>query len=230
MAPTATTATTTPASRTAAPRAADAHAVRRPKRLAPVWRTRRRRRAVLWWASVGVATVVTWSSVNAALTSAARAQRRWGVPREVLVASAAIPAGSPLAGRVAVRRWPAAMIPAGALGAAPPDGQVAARDIVAGEVVVAARVSRTAAAGPAGLVPAGWRALVVPLAVPGLPARPGDRVDLAATDTEGILVAAAVVIEARAERLLVAVPADSAAGVAAALGRGPLAVLLRGPG
>ena len=57
-------------------------------------------------------------------------------------------------------------------------GAVAVDAIGAGEVVTEARVGGPGAAGLAGRLPPGTRAVLVPLEVAGLPVRVGDHVDL----------------------------------------------------
>jgi hypothetical protein len=114
-------------------------------------------------------------------------------------------------------------------------GAVAVDGIGQGEVVTATRVGGPAAAGVAGRLPPGTRAIVIPFEVRGLPVRAGDRVDLlasgspdagfddpAAAAPSGPIASRALVVAVGPEGLLVALDRGDAVAVAAALGRGPL--------
>ena len=111
------------------------------------------------------------------LQRATDAEARWGTTRIVLVATSALAPGDTLAGRTVARRLPALAVPEGAVARAGA-GAVAVDAIGAGEVVTEARVGGPGAAGLAGRLPPGTRAVLVPLEVPGLPVRVGDHVDL----------------------------------------------------
>jgi hypothetical protein len=135
-----------------------------------------------------------------------------------------------LAGATEARRLPAAAVPAGAVPPlAPAAGAVG--EIGAGEVVTAARVGGPAARRVAGRLPAGMRAVVVPLEARGLPVQAGDRVDLLASSAgdvfdapapSGPVARSATVVGAAPGALVVALDPAAAVAVAAALGRGPL--------
>jgi Flp pilus assembly protein CpaB len=102
-------------------------------------------------------------------------------------------------------------------------GTVAVDAIGAGEVVTEARVGGPGAAGLAGRLPPGTRAVLVPLEVPGLPVRVGDRVDLLGVASPTAPVArGATVVALRPDALVVAVRPTDAVALAAALGQGPL--------
>jgi hypothetical protein len=80
-------------------------------------------------------------------------------------------------------------------------------------------------------MPAGTRAVAVPTPVAGLPVRPGDHVDLlAASGGDGRVVAPdGTVVAVTAQSTTVAVDADDAPRVAAALGAGSVVIALRNP-
>ncbi len=129
----------------------------------------------------------------------------------VTVAARDLPAGATLgSGDVTVERWPEASLPDGAVDS--PVGEVLASPVRRGEPLTDARlVGQAAAAAPAGSVAA-------PVRLPDASAvallRPGDRIDLVATDarrgrTE--LVAAGVLV-------LTVPPVDPGASAAGPLG------------
>lgn len=176
----------------------------------------------VYWFAVGA--FATWAYLAAAGHTAAadRAQAAWGSTAPVLVATTDLRPGDPLAGGVAVRDWPAALVPPGVLAAAPDDG-VARQHVAGGELLGARDV---AAAGPLALVPDGWLAVPVSESPPS-GAVTGDRVRVA---SEGVVIAeqALVVGQVDADVTLVAVPADGAALLPLAADAGAL-TLLREP-
>lgn len=214
----------------------------RPYRSLRPIRRRLPRSAIPWWIAVVVLAVGTAAIVNGALVRAADAEARWRDTRSVIVATRSIEWGQQLAEATEVRRLPKAAIPDGALTEVTAE-QVATAAIGQGEVVIAPRVSGQDAAGAAALLPAGTRALVIPLEVAGLPVQPGDRVDLLASQLGGLPVAdmssfdparpvarEALVVVAKFSYLVVAVSESTAAKVAAGLGQGPLVPALAAPG
>ena len=193
----------------------------------------------VWWAAAVVLAVASAAVVVRATGDADAARRRWGSTRAVAVAVAPIDAGIAIdASAVAVRDVPAGLVPDGALGTVP-DGRVALAPIVAGEVLVEARLAPAGLSGPAALVPPGWRAIAVPSgAGPGPPPLAvGDRVDIFATflaeaGTEPPTVAVAedaLVVAVDDEGVTVAVPEVDAARVAFATTAGAVTLALRGP-
>jgi Flp pilus assembly protein CpaB len=194
----------------------------RPGRVARPVRRRLPRRALPWWAATVALAIATGLVADGLLQRATDAEARWGTTRTVLVATSALAPGDGLAGRTATRRLPALAVPEGAV-AGTGAGAVAVDAIGAGEVVTHARIGGRGAAGLAGRLPAGTRAVLVPLEVPGLPVRVGDRVDLlGATSPSAPVARAATVVEVRADALVVAVGPTDAVALAAALGQGPL--------
>jgi len=187
--------------------------------------------------------------------ASARAARLGGLV-DVAVAARAVDAGEVVrAADVASRRLPASVLPDGPL-ATSPAGRVALVPLVAGEVLLAARLAPEGLRGVAALVPAGQRALAVPVDPGGLALRVGDRVDVLATfdvagdggDTgaaapadEGAagtpvaapaptfpVARAALVVGVGDEAVTVAVRPDEVPRVAFALARGTVALALAG--
>jgi Flp pilus assembly protein CpaB len=194
----------------------------RPGRVARPVRRRLPRRAVPWWAATVALAVATGLVADGLLQRATDAEARWGATRTVLVATAPLAPGDALAGRTVARRLPASAVPEAALAQAGA-GAVAVDAIGTGEVVTEARVGGTGAAGLAGRLPPGTRAVLVPLEMTGLPVRVGDHVDLLGVTSPTAPVArAATVVRLRAGALVVALSPTDAVAVAAALGQGPL--------
>ena len=194
----------------------------RPGRIASPVRRRLPRRALPWWAATLALALATGLVADGLLQRATDAEARWGTTRTVLVATSALAPGDALAGRTVPRRLPALAVPEEAVARAGA-GAVAVDVIGAGEVVTEARVGGPGAAGLAGRLPPGTRAVLVPLEVPGLPVRVGDHVDLlGVTSPDAPVARAATVVEVRADALVVAVAPTAAVALAAALGQGPL--------
>lgn len=181
----------------------------------PAWRraARRARRSVaLRWLAVAAAAALV--AVEAAQVGADATARRdaWGSTVPVAVAVADLEIGDEIRpGDVAVEQQPSAVVPEGALDDAV--GRVVTAAIVAGEVVVEARVAPSGLDGVVALVPPGWRALAVPSS-PGPPLAVGDRVEVLAPD---VVAADAIVVDVAEDVVTVAVPADDAPAVADAV-------------
>jgi Flp pilus assembly protein CpaB len=107
------------------------------------------------------------------------ARRRWGTTTPVAVAVRDLAPGDAVtAGAVEVRDLPEAVVPSGALDEAPA-GAIARQPVVAGEALVAERLAPHGLAGTAALVPAGQRAVAVPVGPTGAPPHVvGDQVDV----------------------------------------------------
>ncbi len=178
------------------------------------------RRPWLYW--LGVLAFASGAAVLVADAVAAvdEARREWGVERTVLVAGRDARPGEPLTGVVERRPLPAPMVPAGALGDAPPDA-VFRQQVTAGEIVVGADVAPSDA--PQALIPPGWQAVAVSERVP-TGAAVGDAVAVASGGV--VLAPEGVVVAARGDAVLVAVPAGDAAAVAAAVSAAEAALLL----
>src|SRR5690606_4867466 len=138
---------------------------------------------------------------------------------------------------VSLEARPAGVVPRHALTEVP-TGAVARADIVAGEVVVSSRLAPHGLEGVAAMLPAGTRAVAIPLE-PGLapPLRVGDRVDVLVAlgvDAEvdgppGFEVATdALVVAVEEAAATVAVARRDAPRVAVALGSGAVSLALVG--
>lgn len=214
----------------------------RPRRSLRPLRPRLPRRALPWYAAAALLTVLTAGFTHGALQRATAAEAAYGETRPVVVATAAVPAGDPVDPSVAtVQALPRVLVPDGALSELP-RGRRTMVALRRGEIVLDHRVSGSDAAGPAGLLGPGQRAVPVPLAVPGLPLAPGDRVDLVAGGAPGggidgdlpvgpaapdVVATDALVLAGDEETIVVAVPAPAAADIAVALTNGPLVPALR---
>ncbi|HZQ26633.1 MAG TPA: SAF domain-containing protein, partial [Acidimicrobiales bacterium] len=137
-------------------------------------RRRFRRHPAVFWLAAGLLAVLAFSSVSRATARG----HRFDPVVPVLVVRRPVPAGA-VVGRddVGRGRVPARFVPVGGLragAAASAVGRTALVDLVVGEVVVARRLSGLDVQGVAALVPAGRRAVVVPVGEAGVVARPGD--------------------------------------------------------
>jgi Flp pilus assembly protein CpaB len=146
------------------------------------------------------------------------------------------------ASTVEVRRLPEAAVSPGAL-AEPPTGSVVRQPVVAGEPLVAERLAPQGLTGVAALVPAGHRAVAVPigpLAAP--PLTIGDLVDVLAVVPVVVeelpsqsgdgpsfpLVEAAAVVDVGEQSITIAVPEADAPRVAWVLTNGSVVLALAG--
>lgn len=200
-------------------------------------RTAVRRAAVL-----GLA-VATGLVVVSLVSSADAARQRWGRARPVAVATRDLAPGDVVdASVVEVRRLPEAAVAPAAL-AEPPSGSVVRQPVAAGEPLVAERLAPEGVTGVAALVPAGHRAVAIPigpLAAP--PLTIGDLVDVLAVvpvpadgrpppsaDPPSFpLVEAAAVVDVGEQSITVAVPEADAPRVAWVLANGSVVLALGG--
>ncbi len=175
------------------------------------------RRRWLRWAVVATLAALTALTVHDRLRALDGARRAWSEAQTVLVADVDHDPGDPL--RLSAVRLPVVALPPSALTDLP-DGARLRRSISAGEIVVEADV--TAAAGPAAGAPPG--SVVVPFAGDVVAdARPGLTARVVA---EGIVLAAeATIVAVTGGATHVAVPADAAPTVAAAVRSGSASVL-----
>jgi Flp pilus assembly protein CpaB len=191
--------------------------------------------------------VVTGLVVMSLVSSAEAARDRWGRTRPVAVANRDLAPGDVIDGStVEVRRLPEATVGSGAL-AEPPTGSVVRQPVLAGEALVAERLAPQGLTGVAALVPAGHRAVAVPLGpVAAPPLAVGDLVDVLAVvavaseeppdGTAGRraaepsfpLVEAAVVVDVGDQSISVAVPEADAPRVAWVLTNGSVVLALSG--
>jgi Flp pilus assembly protein CpaB len=185
--------------------------------------------------------VVTAWVVGTTVAGAEADRRRWGEERTVAVAVHRIAPGTVLdGGDMRFERWPAGVVPEGALDALPV-GAVAIDLIVPGEAVVASRLAPDGLRGLTALLPPGWRAFAVPSGPGALRLERGDLVDVLATlepaaaggtgDEPTVLVAeSAEVLAVDEQSVTVAVPADAAGDMAFALASATVTLALRAPG
>ena len=193
--------------------------------------------------------LVTGLVVMSLVSSAEAARDRWGRARPVAVATHDLAPGDVIDGStIEIRRLPEAAVSPGAL-AEPPTGSVVCQPVLAGEALVAERLAPQGLTGVAALVPAGHRAVAVPLGpVAAPPLAVGDLVDVlavvsAAPASSGESAAAsasvdrppafplverAAVVAVEDDTVSVAVPEDDAPGVAFALTQGAVVLALAG--
>lgn len=166
----------------------------------------------------------------------AAARHRLGTTTRVVVLTADIAAGEPLtAGDVRLEDRPVAFVPADAL-TEPPLERALRVDGYAGEVLVAGRLAGAGRTGARAQVPAGWRAVTVPVAAgAGPPVTAGDVVDVIASfdplvaDEPSVVVATgAVVVHVDDDAVTVAVPAELVTDVAFATTTAAVTVALVG--
>jgi Flp pilus assembly protein CpaB len=196
------------------------------------------RRAVV----LGLA-IITGLVVVTLVSSAEAARQRWGRARPVAVATRDLSPGDPVDdSAVEVRRLPEAAVAPGAL-AEPPSGSVVRQPVAAGEPLLPQRLAPEGLTGVAALVPAGHRAVAIPigpLAAP--PLTTGDLVDVLAVvpalveerprppadEPSFPLVEAAAVVDVGEQSIAVAVPEADAPRVAWVLTNGSVVLALAG--
>jgi Flp pilus assembly protein CpaB len=190
--------------------------------------------------------ILTGLVVILLVSSAEAARQRWGRSRPVAVATRDLAPGDVIdASAVEVRRLPDAAVSPGALAEAPA-GSVVRQPMVAGEALVAERLAPQGLTGVAALVPAGQRAVAVPigpLAAP--PLTIGDLVDVLAVvpvaaeaaeaprvqsedEPSFPLVEAALVVDVSEQSIAIAVPDADAPRMAWVLTNGSVVLALAG--
>jgi Flp pilus assembly protein CpaB len=206
-------------------------------------RLRRMRRATLaYWAIVAVLMFLTFELVGRVHASAQAAMAKHGTTETVWVTRRDVSAGAILRREdVRLTEVPTAFLPQGHA-TRDVSGQATTVPLVAGEVVLAARLAPSGVRGAAARMPRGSRALAVPIGPGGpLAVEIGDRVDLLATfppdansgDEPTFAVAeGAVVVDVSPDddTVTVAVPAEDAARVAYAVAVGVVTLALAGWG
>jgi Flp pilus assembly protein CpaB len=146
--------------------------------------------------AVGLLAAATGLVVTSLVASAEAARDRWGRTRPVVVATRDLSPGDTIeVSDVEVRTLPEAAAGSTALREAP-TGAVVSQPVVAGEALVGQRLAPDGLSGVAALVPAGQRAVAVPLGPMGAPPLSiGDLVDVLAV----VPVAAGGVADAGAD-------------------------------
>lgn len=186
------------------------------------------------WFGVLVLAAVVAVVVATTVGDAEAARQRWGPTVPVVVAARPLAAGDVVqVDDVKVATYPKGLAPAGAL-AAPPVGRTVLAALGVGEAVTSVRVSGAGGGGVAALVPAGWRALAVPVGRASVALSVGDEVDLIGTGVDGlsseVVAEDALVVAVSDEAVTVALPAPAAASAAGAVSAGGVLVALRGAG
>lgn len=142
----------------------------------------RRSPLVFWTAALVVAGLAGTATTRAVAEAEARARELGGLVEVAVAARPLHPGDEVRGGDVTVERLPAALLP----DSAPvPAGAVAGRivvvPVVPGEVLTEAKVGGDGVTGAAALVPAGMRAIAVPVGAGIPPLEQGHRVDVLAT-------------------------------------------------
>ena len=88
-------------------------------------RVRTDRRAIRRWVVVAALAAATGGSVAGSVAGGEASRHRWGTTAPVLVTTSPVVAGDDLAQHTAVRRWPVALVPDGALARLPPGARAA---------------------------------------------------------------------------------------------------------
>jgi Flp pilus assembly protein CpaB len=191
--------------------------------------------------------LVTALAVTSLIEAAGAARDRWGATRPVAVATRDLRPGDVVdAGAVEVRELPRGVV-GEATPAEAPVGAVVRHPILAGEPVAPARLAPDGLTGVAALVPAGERAVAVPVGPAGVPPLAvGDLVDVvtvvpgdATAPADGVsgdgfgdpaftLVERAAVVDVAEEAVTIAVPDRDAPRVAWAVANGAVVLALAG--
>ena len=146
-------------------------------------RMRLRRSPLLFWLATAALAAVSGMAVARIVGTAEARARDLGGLRSVPVAVRALEVGTVVrAADVEQRRLPIALLPGGVdADIDDPIGSVVAIPVLAGEVVLAAKLAPAGLRGAAALIPAGRRALAVPTGAGLPPLEPGNRVDILVT-------------------------------------------------
>ena len=207
-------------------------------------RLHRLHRAAVWWLAAFVLAGATGLSVARLVGRAEARAARYGSARAVAVAARPLPAGATVAeGDVERRTVPVAFLPDAPV-AAEPVGHALTVAVAEGEPLLEAKLAPYGVRGVAALLPAGTRALAVPVdAAARPPLERGDRVDVLATfdvapagaeegaGTEDAaptfpVAEGAVVVDVGEEAVSVAVSAEEAPRLAFTLARGTATLAL----
>jgi hypothetical protein len=168
-----------------------------------------------YWLAVGAVAVAAALGVDHAMADVEAARRSWGQQQTVWVASSAIEPGQSI---VSISQSvPLAVVPPGAVSVAP-DGAIARQRLGPGEIITDVDL---AAGGPAGLIPDGWIAFAVLAPVEHFAI--GDSVRVFANDQS---VAGGLVVDHGESDVMVAIPVEAAAAMAAGLLAGTVTIAL----
>ena len=185
------------------------------------------RRPWLYWLVVGVVCVmVTWA-VTGMVRHATASARSLGRLVSVPVAARPLSLGAVVGSDdVAWRRLPVGVLPDEPVEPSPV-GRTVVVPVVPGEVLLVPKFAPAGLSGVAALLPAGARALAVPVVAANPSVQRSDRVDVLADSA--LVVRDAVVLDVTDDVVTIAVPADDAPGVALALSRGVVTLALASP-
>ena len=164
------------------------------------------RHRLVHWALVASFAIGTAALVASRTAELDRRIESWGTSRTVWVAATDLAPGDAAVARATA--VPVAVVAPGALDAEPV-GQIARREVGAGEMLVEADLGAIDR-----LVPIGWRHVAIAADEATLPVDPGDRVDVVAAGS--VLAADGIVVQVGPAAVVVAVEPVSAPAVAAA--------------
>lgn len=200
------------------------------------------RSPLAYWVVVAVLALLTGMVAARVVGNAGALASRYGPLRPVVVATHPLEPGTVVtAGDVAVRRLPASVLPADAVGSTGlAEGRVVVAPVFPGVPMVAGQLAPDGQRGLTALLPAGSRAVAVPNGRPSLALVRGDAVDVLATfddladEAEGSpptfrVATNALVVDVGDESAAVAVTPEEAARVAFALASGVVTLALAGP-
>jgi hypothetical protein len=160
----------------------------------------------IYWLTIAVLACAIAFSAARAVSGVEAARRSWGEQQTVWIATAATEPGHPIV--ASARNVPAAIVPVDAVRESPA-GANARQHVGPGEIVTTSDIT---AQGSAGLIPDGWVAFAVTASVEHFAT--GDHLTVYSGDQ---FVAAGVVVDDGESQLMVAIPADAAPEMAAAL-------------
>lgn len=179
-----------------------------------------------YWLLVLMVALAAASVVGGVVERATAPVRALGAQVSVPVAARSVAVGTVLENAdVAWRRLPSGVLPEGPL-AEEPVGRTSLVPLVPGEPLLASKLAPDGVGGIGALLPAGARAVGVPVTDGMPPLRRGDRVDVLAP---AVVAADGVVLDVTEAVVTVAVVAADAPRVAEALARGPVALALASP-
>ncbi len=189
-------------------------------------RVRTDRRAIRRWVVVAALAAATGGSVAGSVAGGEASRHRWGTTAPVLVTTSPVVAGDDLAQHTAVRRWPVALVPDGALARLPP-GARAAVALPTGTALSTALLAATTGSDVAGRV-----VVAVPVGGASPSVAEADRVDVwdAATGRARAVARGAVVTAVRGESVELAVADDDVAGLVTAVAVGTVVLVALPPG
>jgi pilus assembly protein CpaB len=196
----------------------------------------------VYWVAVVAVAVATALAVSHVLATARAEAARYGSPRLVVVATRDVALGDTVeAGDVAVRRFPAGLVPSDAVvNPAQAVGRVAVVAVFRDEPVLRRHLAPWGRRGVAALLPPGSRGITVAAGPTASRLGKGDSVDVLATLDPAAAAAAgteptfpvatsASVVDVRDESVTIAVSPEEAKRVAFAVAHGAVTLTLTAP-